>query len=275
MANRRFLVMARVGDKSLHGKWIEGGDRNFDLFLSYYGSTPGRFAQDADFWREIRGLKWPILHKHIEEERSLIEKYDAVWFPDDDLLIGTEAINRMFDLFSAFRLSLAQPALSWDSYCSHFILLRNRDTVLRYTNFVEVMAPVLNRNALRLLSPTFNQVRFGHGLDYLWPQMLKTGSGRDDVAVIDAVEMVHTRPGGGGDIYKADPANSPLGDMIMLRELYPDAVIDYKLYGKKMRTYGSVVPKEASHGIFSRLKAWMDRRSLRRQVARTPKYPPR
>ena len=273
MANRRFLVMARVGDKSLHGKWIEGGTRSFDLFLSYYGTTPGKYAHDADFLREIRGLKWPILHKHIEEEKNLIEKYDAVWFPDDDLLIDAASIDRMFDMFSAFNLSLAQPALSWDSYCSHPLLLRNNDSILRYTNFVEVMAPVISKNALRLLGPTFNQVRFGHGLDYLWPYLLKTKCGQNDIAVIDAVEMVHTRPGGGGDIYKADPANSPLGDLLMLRELYPDAVIDYKLYGRKMRNYGSIVPKQADMSIFFKLKAWWAMRKLKRQVGQTAKYP--
>jgi hypothetical protein len=272
MANRRFLVMARVGDKSLHGKWIEGGKRNFDLYLSYYGSTPGKYAQDADYLREIKGLKWPVLHNHIVEEKGLIEKYDAVWFPDDDLLMDTQSINRMFDLFCAFNLSLAQPALSWDSYCYHFILLRNDDSILRYTNFVEVMAPVFSKDALSYLGKTFNQVRFGHGLDFLWPYLIEPKFGQNAIAVIDAVEMVHTRPGGGGDIYKADPANSPLGDLMMLRGLYPDAVIDYKLYRKKIRHCASIVPEKIRTGILTKIKAMIAKWNLNRRVRQTKKY---
>lgn len=34
----RYLIIARVGDNSLHPTWINSEKRNFDLFISYFGN---------------------------------------------------------------------------------------------------------------------------------------------------------------------------------------------------------------------------------------------
>lgn len=75
----------------------------------------------------MKGGKWPIISRLIDKNWEIISKYDAVWFPDDDLLVDTNSICKMFDLFSAFDLSLAQPALSMDSYFSHPCLLQQKN----------------------------------------------------------------------------------------------------------------------------------------------------
>ena len=271
MANRRFLVMARVGDKSLHGKWIEGGIRNFDLYLSYYGSTPGKYAQDADFFREARGLKYPILYKHLEEERDLIAKYDAVWFPDDDLLIDVDSINRMFDLFCVFNLALAQPALTLNSYFSHSAVLQNKGYILRFTNFVEVMAPVFSPQALKLLSPTFSQVTVGWGLDLLWPHLLREEDASLTMAIIDDNPMVHTRPVGGGDIYKQN-LNAGREDMEKLSRLYPEAEIDSGKHHAKFCIYAGIKKENYGTGFKANFRGLIHRRIAKLVARFTVKY---
>ena len=55
---RRNLVVLRAGDASLHPGWLDREVRDFDLFVSYYGSTPGRHADSADLYEMRSGPKW-------------------------------------------------------------------------------------------------------------------------------------------------------------------------------------------------------------------------
>lgn len=271
MGQRRFLVMARAGNSSLHRRWIGGERRRFDLFLSCYGDRPQEYAADAEHLREMKSTKWPAWHAHILEEQALIASYDAVWFPDDDLLVDTAGINRMFDLFMGFELALAQPALSLDSYSSHPLLLRDAGHVLRYTNFVEVMGPVFSREALAILHPTFSLSRTGWGLDYLWPSLLSERGLGSKIAVIDAVPMTHTRPVGGGDIYQGQ-AGAGAADLARLRELYPEAHIDPRYQRKNLLIHGGVKSPAFRTGFLARLHARYAEFLAKRAARRVPKY---
>lgn len=271
MGQRRFLVMARAGNASLHRKWIGGAGRTFDLFLSCYGDRPEEYAADAEHLRKMKSTKWPAWHAHIGEARELIASYDAVWFPDDDLLIDTAGINRMFDLFMAFELAMAQPALSLDSYYSHPILLQDAGHILRFTNFVEVMGPVFSREALAILYPTFAQSRTGWGLDYLWPHLLAQRGMGARVAVIDAVSMTHTRPVGGGDIYQAQ-VDAGAADLARLRELHPDAHIDPRYQHDNLCVYAGVPVPRFCAGFLARIRARFAVHHAKKAAGRVPKY---
>lgn len=271
MANRRFLVLARVGDTSLHRNWIQGAARNFDLYLSYYGSVPGRYAGEGDFLKEAKGLKWPIVHEHLVQENRLIDQYEAVWFPDDDLLMDAAGISRMFELFMAFGFSLAQPSLTPDSYFSHSTVLRDADYIVRYTNFVEVMGPIFSQPALQLLHPTFAQSRIGWGLDYLWPHLLERDNQGHRMGLIDAVPVVHTRPVGGGDIYQGRGGVLD-EDLQRLAELYPDVDFSTRSVRSRFAIWGGVREvgprprlSAVAHGRWHRFWA-------KRKARMTPKY---
>lgn len=264
-------MMARAGDKSLHGSWLAGGSRNFDLYLSYYGATQGKFAQDGDFWREQPGPKWPVLHGHVQEEKSLIRKYDAVWFPDDDLLMDAPSISRMFDFFMAFEFCLAQPSLSHESFFSHSAVLRDPSYAVRFTNFVEVMGPVFSREALDLLHPTFDQSRTGWGLDYLWPHLIAESGISGRIGLIDAVSMTHTRPVGGGDLYRGqvDPGRK---DMEILRRLYPSARIDSRMQRGSFAIFGGAKLIGPRSGFLARLSGRIFRHLAKRKALSVKKH---
>ncbi len=198
---RRNLVIVRAGDNSLHPNWLAGpGERNWDLVVSYFGRDPDRFRAPDVVRIDGPGPKWPALHALLAGRPDLVDGYDRIWLPDDDLMIDKTGINRLFSLAAEYQLEVAQPALTWDSYFGHITTLRNRQCTLRYTNYVEVMAPCVTRDVLLATLPLFDTNLSGWGLDFVWRRFVQRPS--SGIAIVDAVTVRHTRPVGGPN-YKA------------------------------------------------------------------------
>jgi hypothetical protein len=197
MSAPRALVFCRAGEKSLHGQWIgDPATRSYDVWLDCY-CDPAVWADAPAKVTDGRGTtKWPRVAALLADDPTAFDRYDVVWFPDDDLALDAATVERFFGIFEAARLALAQPALVDGCHWSHELTLATHSFALRYTNFVEVMAPAFSREALRACAPTFGRSKSGWGLDYAWPHVL--GSPADAVAIVDATPMVHTRPVGGG-----------------------------------------------------------------------------
>jgi hypothetical protein len=122
-----------------------------------------------------------------------VAQYDHVWFPDDDLLTDWDTVNRLFGICRDLDLLLAQPALTEDSYLSHIVTRQNPHCLLRFTVFVEVMAPVFRADALQLCLPVLAEdTRYGWGHDWVFPHLL--GYPQNRIAIIDACAVTHTRP---------------------------------------------------------------------------------
>ncbi len=209
----RNLVFCRVGERSLHGGWIgQPATRGYDVWLDCY-CDPGAWVGAPAKVTDGRGTtKWPRVAELLAADPAAFERYDAVWFPDDDLAIDAGTVERFFALFHAANLALAQPALADGCYWSHELTLATGSFALRYTNFVEVMAPAFSREALRACAPSFSASRSGWGLDYAWPRVL--GNPVDAIAIVDATPMVHTRPVGGGGAYVWPEAEAELRALV-------------------------------------------------------------
>jgi hypothetical protein len=194
---RQNLVIVRAGESSLHPEWLEGPGaeaRNWDIIVNYFGNDPDKYRGGDVVRIDSKGPKWPALYELIRSHAELIGGYARVWLPDDDLRCACGDVNRLFEIFESTKLELAQPSLRADSYVSHMVTVHNPRFYLRYTNFIEVMAPCFTRGSLEKLLPTFNESMSGWGLDYAWPQLL--GQGSERVAIIDDVQVLHTRPVG-------------------------------------------------------------------------------
>jgi hypothetical protein len=100
-------------------------------------------------------------------------------------------ISKLFRIMQQENLSIAQPALS-DSYYTFEHTMRKRGSLLRYTNFVEMMVPCFSREALKKVLPSFNKNVSGWGIDYHWSHLI--GFTGREMAVIDDIHTVHTRP---------------------------------------------------------------------------------
>jgi len=193
---KRNLVVVRAGPSSLHPNWLlPAEERNWDLVVNYFGDDHDQFREPGMTRIDSKGPKWPALHELFSGSTLVWEDYQYVWLPDDDLLTHGQDINRFFEIVSRHSLDLAQPSLTWESHVSHLVTVNNPEFQLRFTNFVEIMAPCLSARMLRRCLPSFKLNRSGWGLDYIWPRWVEQISGR--TAVIDEVSVTHTRPVGG------------------------------------------------------------------------------
>jgi len=191
----RHLVIVRAGDHSLHPAWTRSvATRTWDLVASYFGGDGKRFRDEPDRRIDDPGLKFPGLHALLVRE-TFWRAYDYIWLPDDDLAIAQDGIDALFREMAALDLDLAQPGLSWASYFSHSITLRHPHFRARYTNFVEIMAPCFRREFLETCLPAFAESVSGWGLDWVFPRLNHNTANR--CAILDGVEMTHTRPVGG------------------------------------------------------------------------------
>lgn len=195
-------MFCRVGDASLHRSWIgDPSSRSYDVWLDYYGGDDARYAADPARLTVSRDtVKIQRIAQLVSEHADALRGYDAIWFPDDDLETTPAAVDRLFEIFHALDLSIAQPALAEGSYYSHEITLENRAFSVRFTNYVEPMAPVFSRAALEACWPTFAESISGWGIDYVWPKLL--GHPRDRIAIVDAAPVLHTRAVGVSAWYK-------------------------------------------------------------------------
>lgn len=188
------LIISPVGDNSLHNNWI-GNNINFDLILLYYGdneSVAQSYTHHTPYVYMAKGEKYHLLKSFISNNLDFISKYDYTWLPDDDVDISPEDINKLFNMAREYQLSISQPAM--EGHVSHEITKPVKDSILRYTNFVEVLAPLFDKETLLKVYDTFNLNYSSWGYDYLWPHLLHYP--QDKIAIIDDIIMTHTRPVG-------------------------------------------------------------------------------
>jgi hypothetical protein len=222
--------MSRVSDHSLHKEWIfPKEDKNFDLFLEYYGDQPNQFSDDCEYYSACKtGTLFLRMHEIIKNNPFIFD-YDAIWITCDDISTNATNINKMFETFMSNNLWLAQPALTRDSHHTHRITLQKRGNILRYTNFVEVMVPLFTPYALSVCWNTFAKNRSAWGIDLIWPKLL--GKPKDKIAIIDATPVKHTRPVGGGTLYK-DVNGSHHDDLARIcKEYNLNNPFNFKTYG--------------------------------------------
>jgi hypothetical protein len=186
------LIIVPAGDLSLHQLWI-GEEKNFEVVVLYYGNKEEQynlFKVNTKDTIKVSGHKWHLIANYVLANLNEIEKYEYIWFPDDDLSTNVKDINRIFEICKKNNLWVAQPSLT--GYVSYEIEKKIEGNLLRFTNFVEIICPVMSTETLKKLIFYFNLNESGWGLDYLWPKIL--GYPKDKIAIIDDVTVDHTKP---------------------------------------------------------------------------------
>jgi hypothetical protein len=212
---KKYLVISTVGDESLHPEWISGTP-NFDLVLLYYGDDEKIAELNIQYTPYVyvaKGEKYHLLKSFIQSNLDFISNYEYIWFPDDDVSISTQNINKLFKTAVQYQLSISQPAM--EGYISHEITKPIPNSLLRYTNFVEVLAPLFDKETLFKVYDTFNLNYSSWGYDYLWTHLL--GYPKNKIAIIDDIIMAHTKPV--GQSYSRFP-RTPWEEMNELLYLY-------------------------------------------------------
>ena len=187
---KKNAVFVPVGKDSLHRQLLKG-DADFDLHLLIYDGSYNKFCNDSDFIACDAGYKMDMTYRYLHRHPEFLEKYEYFFLMDDDIVISTEDVNRLFSMMREYKLKIAQPSLVM-SYYTYKHTVFNPFYILRYTNFVEMMMPCFSRDALKAVLPTFEQKIRWCGIEMHWPVLV--GSNHKDMAIVDAVSARHTRP---------------------------------------------------------------------------------
>lgn len=187
---KKNAVFVPVGKDSLHRQLLKG-DADFDLHLLIYDGSYNKFCNDSDFVACDAGYKMDMTYRYLHRHPELFEKYEYFFLLDDDIVISTEDVNRLFSMMREYQLKIAQPSLVM-SYYTYKHTAFHPFYILRYTNFVEMMMPCFSRDALKAVLPTFEQKIRWCGIEMHWPVLVC--SNHKDMAIVDAVSAKHTRP---------------------------------------------------------------------------------
>lgn len=190
----RYLLISRTGSQSLHAHWLaHAADRRFDVLLSAYSKSvmdPGLPGVTVEYRPETKVAGYAAV---FAAHADLIARYDYVALFDDDLLIDSAEIMRMFEIASSQNLKIAQPALTHDSHFTFGALLRDQAFRLRYVNYIEMMCPIFRADVFQAIKPLFS-LGYESGIDLIWCNLVCETP--FDFAVIDDVCVKHTRPVG-------------------------------------------------------------------------------
>jgi Protein of unknown function (DUF707) len=235
---RPYLALFRAGPDSLHPSVVSGWEeQNFHYAISWFGGEPpseafvagAQFVDLAPQPSKTLGLEH-TLSTHWE----VISEYEFVWLPDDDLLMQPSDLSEFFEVCSTLQLDLAQPAVRQDSYVTHAITAAHEGFQVRFTNFVEVMAPAFSKRLLAQARPTLHGALTGWGLDHLWRHMAPAGN----IAIVDMAPLAHTRGFQQGVGYKVMEGTGLTVDDDLARTL-----LRYNLIpeGHRRITYGGIL----------------------------------
>lgn len=196
---KKNLVLARVGDYSLHHHWLEGcagvADRNWDLLISCFGEEPEKWRRDDVEQIYYKGGKFDGLYDAFQQRPELLDQYENIMMTDDDFFMDYKTINRFFEIVEEYDLQVAQPTLTHDSFFVYFSELQNPNFKLRWTNFGEAITICLHSKVWRQILPLYERNPMALFIDNFWSRL--TDDPQTQVALVDETPFTHTRPTGG------------------------------------------------------------------------------
>ena len=169
----RRLVFISAGDRHRLRRGVRS-NRDFDVVIAFYGDsrTVRRKLERRGVVHDSKGGKFQNL-KHLIEHRSLaLDAYDAVLVMDDDLSLSGRSITRLFDIRSDNALWIVQPSFDWRSRVTYPYSQTRRVTSIRFTNFVELTAPLFSRPKLNEFLNCYDGTLVGWGIDHWYMNVL-------------------------------------------------------------------------------------------------------
>lgn len=124
-------------------------DAKWDLAIIYSGNQTQYACPDCVHVEINKGAKWLLVYGFTQStawQNEYQHRYNLVYIPDDDILQTTATIDSVFNIHTQHDLLLSQPVLcSWlESHTASWDMVKGPTTVLRYTNFVEIMVPLFS-----------------------------------------------------------------------------------------------------------------------------------
>ena len=164
------FVFTSAGDNTKFTEWWCADSKNYDIYLIYYGNNDDNYSKYAKFVQHIerrQGSKFQNFYYFYKTYPEIIAKYERFFILDDDIEISSNDINRMFEISEKHNLLICAPSFTKDSKISHQITVNKPGVSLEFTNFIEVNAPLYNKEALGRFIARYDPILIGWGVDYL------------------------------------------------------------------------------------------------------------
>ena len=214
-APRRRLLFTSAGADVDVSRWL-APDRSFDVWVTYRGQGEPSWWREVDRFERSSSAKFPAFKLAHAGSTNLLCRYDAVFLLDDDIVISSAEIERLFAIRDRFDLWILQPSYCRTSKISHAITLQDGRDKLRFTNFVEVGVPLFQRSRLDDFMMVYDPALVGYGVDWWYLDHLGPDLSRR-VAIVDDVACVNP-PRTSGTIEGFQPRSDRVRTFLELKE---------------------------------------------------------
>ena len=196
--NKKNFLFSSVGDNTNFHELYVNNNMNYDIYVIYYGDNDEQFnkyKKKVNFIEKRKGSKFQNFNYFYKKYPEIINKYDFFFIIDDDILIETKNINKMFEIAKKYNLWICGPSFLpiESNMISHAITVNIPELLLTYTNFVEVNTPLFNKYALKNLMEYYDDCLIGWGIDYLyiWANGIDE---KNKFAIIHDITCINPKP---------------------------------------------------------------------------------
>ncbi len=203
------LLFSSVGDYTTFYKRWCNNNRNYDIYLCYYGDDikNNKYLEYSDIYKQRKGSKFKNFYYYWLNDLK-IREYDYYFIVDDDITIDTDDINKLFDYIKKYDLWICQPSfesleVNSNSLINHKITENIPNTILRFTNFIEVNSMCFSKYSIQKCMEIYNDNLVGWGIDWLFIWYL----GKDEqnkYAIIDDIQCINPKIREGCNIKEID-----------------------------------------------------------------------
>jgi len=188
-------------------------DRNYDILAVQYGDYVPQEGT-YDYLLKATGNKWKIL-KSIKNEIDFAQ-WDYIGLYDDDIVTTTDCITAAFNYAKINNIAAYQQALSPGSESNWPVTRQQEGWAVSFTNFMEIMCPVLRQDCLFKVIDLIDKydVNHGWGLDFIFSDLFDS-----DIGIIHFAPMFHPSRPSTGSSYKKDDAFKEMDSL--LNTVYP------------------------------------------------------
>ena len=165
------FVFSSVGNNTNFDSLWTGSNMNYDIYVIYYGDNEQiyqKYKSVVKFIKKRKGSKFQNFKYFYENYINIIEKYDRFFILDDDIIFNVKDINKMFDISKNYNLDICGPSFKQGSIADHWNTKHKPNTLLTYTNFVEVNVPLFNKKSIHNLMRKIDDTLIGWGIDFLY-----------------------------------------------------------------------------------------------------------
>ncbi|ENV14909.1 MULTISPECIES: hypothetical protein [Acinetobacter] len=133
--------------------------------------------------------KFKLLNQILSDMN--LKNYDYLLVTDDDIVVHDQFLDVYIDRIDRYNLKIAQPSRTRHSFNIHKIVLQNKNTVARVTNFVEI-GPIFSFHSsiFQHVLPFPVGAEMGWGLDYIWPKIAEKYKFK--IGIVDEIAVDHS-----------------------------------------------------------------------------------